>query len=527
MVSACLKLVAAFFFALPLVSAHESFFREKTSQTLNDHVFHEPTNCLRGLNALSNYGNRNAVTTAPLHNIRKVSIDQSERALINELDQFIVTVAGTGDTGIGLPGYGQIDNVIATTAQLSVFTYGIKIGRTGDIYYADVSNNRVQKLTVSTSIITTIVGTGVSGYNADGIRATTAWLSRPYDVALDGSGNVYVADTENNRIRKVTVITGIITTIAGAGGTGEYSGDDGAATSARLNDPSGIALDGSGNVYTADYSNHRVRRVTVSTGIITTIAGTGTSGYNADNIVATSAQLYNPISLALDGSGNVYIGDYSNFRIRKVTASTGNITTIAGTGQKGYNGDNIVATNAYLTGTRGVTLDGAGNVYIADTQNNRVRKVTASTGIITTIAGTGVGGYNGDNIVATGAQLRYPSGVAVDGSDNVYITDTDNYRIRLIRSVRTASPSAAPSVSPTASPSTVPSASPTAFPSAAPSASPTAFPSAAPSASPTAFPSAAPSASPTTSRRANFMNTRKPTFINNRRSPASQEAFRV
>ena len=203
----------------------------------------------------------------------------------------------------------------------------------------------------------------------------------------------------------MTVSTGIITTIAGVGGTGGYNGDNINATSAKLNFPTGIGLDGWGNVYFADYENHRIRKVTVSTGIITTFAGTRTFGYNGDNKVASSAQLYNPISLALDGSGNVYISDFNNVRIRKVTVSSGNITTIAGTGHNGYNGDDIAATNAYLNRTRGLSLDGSGNIYIADTQNNRIRKVTVSTGIITTIAGTGVGGYNGENIVPTAAQL--------------------------------------------------------------------------------------------------------------------------
>ena len=441
-----------------------------------------------------------AVTTDPLHNIWKVPIDQSERALINGLDQFMVTVAGTGSGGY------NGDNIPATAAQVS-FTYGIKTGGSGDIYFADVDNHRVRKVTVSTGIITTIAGTGTGGYNPDGILATSAQLNGPSDIALDGPGNVYIADTFNHRIRKVTVIGGIITTIAGTGTFG-YSGDNGYPTSAQLHYPFGIALDGPGNVYIADTGNNRIRKVTVSTSIITTIAGTtGTGGYNGDDLVATSAKLNGPQSIALDGSGNFYIVDTGNNRIRLVTMST--ITTIAGTGSPYYNGDNIEATSANLNNPSGIALDGSGDVYIADSASNRVRKVTMSTGVITTIAGTGSPYYNGDNIVATNAHLNYPQGVAVDGSGNVYIAD-GNFRIRLlVRSVPTASPTTAPTASPTASPTDTPTASPsisqapsvtpTEAPSAAPSVSPKASPSTAPSVSPTASPSAAPSVSITAS----------------------------
>ena len=537
MVSACFKLVAAILFSLPLGSAKESLFTEKTSQTPNDHVFHEVANCLWGVNAFSNYGNIDAVATAPLHNIRTVPIHQSERALLGERDQFIVTVAGTGSGGY------STDNIAATTAQVG-FTYGIKIGGTGDIYFADVDNNRVRKVTISTGIITTIAGTGFGSYNADGIAATGAELYNPNDIALDGSGNVYIADTFNHRIRKVTLSTGMITTIAGTGTDG-YSGNDGAATSAQLYKPFGIALDGSGNFYIADTGNNCIRKVAASTGMITTIAGTGIDGYNGDDLVATNADLNGPQGIALDGSGNIYIADSLNNRIRKITMSTGIISTIAGMGRPYFNGDYIMAINATLNNPLGIALDGSGNIYIADSVNNRVRKITVSTGIISTIAGTGRPYFNGDNL-AINANLNNPQGVAVDGSGKIYITD-GNFRIRLIRSFSTASPnraptasptaspsiassvsptaslstastvsptaslSAAPSVSPTASPSaaptmspkaspsTAPNASPTASPSTAPSASPTAFPSAASSASPTAFPSTAPSVSPTAS----------------------------
>ena len=238
--------------------------------------------------------------------------------------------------------------------------------------------------------------------------------------------------------------------------------------------------------------------MTVSTGMITTIAGTGSIGYNGDGIMATDAQLKFPAALDLDVSGNIYIADSDNDRIRKVTVSTGIITTVAGAGSRGYNGDGIIAMSALLYFPSAIALDVSGNIYIADTLNHRIRIVTASTGIITTIAGTGSVGYNGDGIIATSAQLNNPQGIARDASGDVYISDQDNNRIRLLTSMTpTVSPTAAPSMTPTACPTAAPSMTPTACPTAAPSMAPTACPTAAPSMAPTACPTATPSMAPT------------------------------
>ena len=223
----------------------------------------------------------------------------------------------------------------------------------------------------------------------------------------------------------------IITTIAGTGSTGS-SGDRGAASSALLNNPVGVSVDISGNVYIADSLNHKIRMVT-SAGIITTFAGTGIQGSNGDGGAATSAQLNYPVWVTVGISGNVYIADYFNNKIRMVT-STGIITTIAGTGVEGSSGDGGAATSAQLYYPRGVSVDISGNVYIADFGNHKIRMVT-STGIITTIAGTGVGGSSGDGGAATSAQLYYPEGVSVDISGNVYIADTYNSKIRVVKPV--------------------------------------------------------------------------------------------
>jgi sugar lactone lactonase YvrE len=285
----------------------------------------------------------------------------------------------------------------------------------------------------STSVITTVAGTGTSGFGGDGGAATAAQLDAPEGVAVDGAGNLYIADNRNHRIRKLAAATGVITTVVGTAPAG-FSGDGGLATAAQLDHPTGSAVDGLGNLYIADNWNHRIRKVTAATGIITTVAGTGTGGFGGDGGASTAAQLYYPYSVAVDGVGNLYIADYYNQRIRKVTAATGIITTVAGTDVGGFSGDGGAATAAQLLYPNGVAVDGAGNLYIADTSNQRVRKVTAATGIITTVAGTGTYGFNGDGGAATAAQLRYPSGLAVDGAGNLYIADWENHRVRLVAS---------------------------------------------------------------------------------------------
>ena len=251
--------------------------------------------------------------------------------------------------------------------------------------------------------ITTIAGTGEFGFSGDGGPAVEAELRNLYGVAVDSAGNLYIADTRNRRIRKIDS-TGTITTIAGTGEVG-FSGDGGPAAVARLTFPYGVAVDSAGNLYIADTGNQRIRKVD-STGTITTIAGTGEVGFSGDGGPAVEAELRNPYGVAVDSAGNVYIADSSNHRIRKVD-STGTITTIAGTGEVGFSGDGGPAVEAELRSPRGVAVDSAGNVYIADVSDRRIRKVD-STGTITTIAGTGEVGFSGDGGPAVEAELRSP-----------------------------------------------------------------------------------------------------------------------
>jgi len=286
----------------------------------------------------------------------------------------------------------------------------------------------------------TVAGNGQFEGVLNGGQATSANLDLPSGVALDGAGNLYIADSAHNMIRKVVAATGVISTIAG-NGDASYVGDYGPANLATLNTPSGITIDGAGNVYIADTGNNAVRKITFATGIITTVAGDGTAGYNGDNLLATAATLNTPQGVTVDNGGNLYIADTHNHRIRLVTLATGLISTVAGngatnpaTGGGTFSGDGGPAVLAGLNYPYTVVFDTAGNMYIPDSANNRVRKVSASTKNISTFAGTGGGGYNGDGVAATAAELYYPSGLAFDPASNLYISDTGNNRIRKVSS---------------------------------------------------------------------------------------------
>ncbi|WP_026309024.1 NHL repeat-containing protein [Spirosoma spitsbergense] len=342
------------------------------------------------------------------HRIRKVAASG-----------IITTIAGTGSYGFGG------DGGAATAANLAN-PAGVALDGIGNLYIADSQNHRIRKVTTS-GIVSTVAGTGTAGYDGDGAAATAANLNNPVGVAVDGMGNVYIADALNHRIRKVAA-NGVITTVAGTGMAG-FSGDGGAATSANLNTPAGVTVDGMGNFYVSDQKNQRIRMVSTA-GIIITVAGTGTAGYSEDGVAANTASLNNPAGLAVDGSGNLYIADQSNHRVRKVSAG-GIISTVAGNGIGIYSGDGGIATMTSLYSPGGVLIDGTGNLYIADALNHRIRKV-ANNGIIATVAGNGTVSYGGDRGPATSASLYNPVGVAFDGTGNFYIADQQNQRIRKV-----------------------------------------------------------------------------------------------
>jgi len=295
------------------------------------------------------------------------------------------------------------------------------VDKEGNVYFAD--QDVVLRLEAKTGLLALVAGTGVTGFAGDNGPAVSAQLDNPVSVALDSAGNVYIADAGNNRIRKVT--NGVITTIAGNGAFG-FAGDGGPAMSAQLNEPQCIVVDATGNVYIADTDNNRVRKI--SNGVIGTVAGNGTFGFSGDNGPAASAQLGHPDSLALDAAGNLFIADFYNNRIRRVT--NGVITTVAGNGKFGFSGDSGPATDAQLAGARGIALDAAGNLFIADSGNNRIRKVAG--GVITTVAGNGKAGFSGDDGPAAAAGLTDPLQVAVDTAGDLYIADTLSSRIRKV-----------------------------------------------------------------------------------------------
>lgn len=362
--------------------------------------------------------------------------------------QVAIPLPGTISTvaGIGVQGYTG-DGGFATSAQIGLVT-DVAVDSAGNVYFADNSNNRIGKVDAKTGNISTIAGNGSGAVfgrensRGDNGPAKDAIVNAPWGIGLDKAGNLYITDPQNNVVRKVTLSTGIITTVAGdPNWTG--AGDQTLAINAKLSQPFDVAVDNAGNIFIAEGKGNIIREVFARTGTIKTIAGDGTFGYSGDGGAAVNAQLRTPTSVALDTAGNIYFTDYDNYVVRKVTVSTGIITTVAGNGKSQYSGDGDLATKASLKWPEFVDVDTNGNLYIADYSDCIVRKVIASTGLITTVAGkvtttdgqlTGVCGYAGDGASAIGAEMLQNSGVATDVNSDLYIADTKNFRIRLVSS---------------------------------------------------------------------------------------------
>jgi hypothetical protein len=357
----------------------------------------------------------------------------------------IVPIAGDGE-GKSFP---VLDGISAEMAELDQ-PASVALDGLGNLYIADVYHHRIRMVcggigtTINgtacsasqAGIISTIAGNGTPSYTGDGGLAASASLNTPAGISIDGAGNLYIADSVNNVIRRITAATGVITTIVGfknAGGAGApgYGGDGGPATSALLNNPWGVTVDAFGYLYVADTFNHRIRKVNIQANTINTVAGTGIGGYNGDGIQATAANLNAPNAVAFDGAHNMYIPDSANNRVRVVNQA-GVISTFAGAGTIGFSGDGAPATAAELWSPSGVVADAAGNVYISDTQNSAIRRV-ATSGVITTVAQNDVGAYLYNGGGPFPVSIYWPWGMTLDGQGNLYFADFLNLRVREIQ----------------------------------------------------------------------------------------------
>ena len=393
-------------------------------------------------------------------------VDAGENRIrrVDGATQVVTTAAGNGSccfSGDGGP---------ATSADGA--SGSIALDSAGNLFIGNGS--LVRRVDASTQVISTVAGTEHPQSLGEGGPATSAYLNFVADIAFDSAGSLFIVDEHEHLVRRVDAATQVITTIAGKIGSNcfpcaGFSGDGGLATAALLAYPDGVAVDGAGNLFISDGNNERVRRVDASTRVINTYTGNGYQSYGGDGGPATSAELNGPYGLATDKAGNLFIADEANHRIRRVDAATGVITTVAGNGYRdpsnpygdvgGFSGDGGPATSAELNEPTGVAVDGAGNLFIADYGNNRIRRVDAATQVITTVAGGGAtgcslcgGGFSGDGGPATSAELNSPKGIAVDGAGNLFIADNGNNRIREVVASKQATSVA---VSSSANPSVV------------------------------------------------------------------------
>jgi sugar lactone lactonase YvrE len=349
----------------------------------------------------------------------------------------ITTFAGSGVEGF------SGDGGPATEARLNE-PADLAFDRSGNLYIADKNNHRLRRVDATGEFITTAVGNGNPEASTESTVSSEVSIGLPNDVLVDSAGNLYIADVFNSRILKLDP-DGTIATIAGLGSNG-FSGDGAPAVQAQLNVPTGLALDLRGNLFIADRGNHRIRQVNLTSGIITTVAGDGTAGFSGDGGPATSASLNYPSGIAVDSQGNLLIADTLNGRIRMVGID-GTISTLAGSQGLGFSGDGGPATEAKLNWPTSVAEDWQGNLFIADSNNNRIRRVSAD-GIISTVAGNGADDFSGDGGPATEASLSFPTAVVLNSQGQLFIADLYNHRIRKVTLVE-ASPQPAPTPMPT------------------------------------------------------------------------------
>ena len=359
-----------------------------------------------------------------------VAVDGAGRVLVAERDAnriraiangIVTTVAGDGIARFGGDGGLALD---ATFRDVK----GAAADASGTLYVSDDGNERMRKVDPATHAVATIAGNGTTTFGVDGVPGIAVGIDVPSDVIVDAAGNVLIADTEHDRVRRVDR-SGIISTIAGNGTPG-FSGDGGPANAAQVNRPTGLAFDGAGSLYIADFANNRIRRITEA-GTIETVVGTGAAGYNGDGIAAVSAALNQPIDMAFDEMGNLFVADFRNHRVRRVDALTGMITSIAGTGEAGSSDDMQPAVMASLNFPTDVVVDGQGNVLIADSRSNRIRRVTPQ-GMIDTVAGSRTPGDSGDGGPALEARLLVPLRLLLIPDGRIYVSCFGNHRVRVL-----------------------------------------------------------------------------------------------